>query len=90
MEVQEIDQEIAGKLELDEEQGVVVTRVEMSSPADDAGILMGDVILKINLQNVGDLTDYERIRRSFSEHKKALSFHIQRGGRARFVAVKPD
>ncbi|MFC1683104.1 trypsin-like peptidase domain-containing protein [Candidatus Zixiibacteriota bacterium] len=90
MEVQEIDEEIARKLELDQDQGVVVTRVEMGSPADDAGILMGDVILKINLQDVGDLAEYQRIRRSFEEPKKALSFHIQRGGRARFVAVKPD
>jgi S1-C subfamily serine protease len=39
----------------------VVVDVEPESPADEAGISVGDVILEINKQKIRSLADYQRI-----------------------------
>lgn len=41
--------------------GVVVTRVEPGSPADEAGVIPGDVITEINRKPVNNLGDYQKI-----------------------------
>ncbi|MDD4899464.1 MAG: Do family serine endopeptidase [Candidatus Omnitrophica bacterium] len=41
--------------------GVVVSDVASASPADEAGIVPGDVILGINRQPVNNLADYQRL-----------------------------
>jgi Do/DeqQ family serine protease len=90
MDVDALGGEFARRMGVDEEEGVVVTHVEVGSPAEDAGIAPGDVIQKINLKDVRDLADYGEIRESLEGQKKAISFHIKRDGRASFVAVKPE
>jgi S1-C subfamily serine protease len=62
----------------------------VGSPADDGGIATGDIILKINLQDIDGIEDYRRIMHSLESQKKAISFHVKRNGRASFVAVKPE
>lgn len=39
---------------------LVVQRVEPSSPAYDAGLRQGDVVLEVNNRHIRDLTDFER------------------------------
>jgi serine protease Do len=90
LDVDGVRGESARRLGVEEERGVVVTRVEVGSPAEDAGIAPGDVIQKINLKDVDDLADYQNIKDSLEGQKKAISFHIKRDGRASFVAVKPE
>ncbi len=41
--------------------GVIVTEVETRSPADEAGILPGDIIVEVNRQPVGSMDDYRKI-----------------------------
>jgi serine protease Do len=61
LEVQEITPELAEHFGLKEEKGVVVTYVQSSSPADESGIMVGDVILEIENQVINNLSDYKRI-----------------------------
>ena len=49
--VQNLTPEIGQSLGLKRAQGVVITAVERGSPADDAGLRRGDVILDIDREN---------------------------------------
>ncbi|MCM8800661.1 MAG: Do family serine endopeptidase [Candidatus Omnitrophica bacterium] len=46
---------------IEEKRGVVVVNVEPNSPADEAGIMPGDVIVEINREPINNLSDYKRI-----------------------------
>jgi len=61
LEVQDLTPDIASRLGIDEKKGVVVVDVEPNSPADEAGIVAGDVILEINKQAVKNVSDYQKI-----------------------------
>jgi serine protease Do len=56
--VQNVTPEIAQTLGLKRAQGVVITAVERGSPADDAGLRRGDVILEIDRKTVRNVSDY--------------------------------
>ena len=84
------DSEGARELGVDVEEGVVVVNVDPGSPADEAGIRRGDVILRIDRKTVRDLDSYERIEDELQGQKDPILFWIQRGGRKRFVAVSPE
>ncbi|MFH1269622.1 MAG: Do family serine endopeptidase [Candidatus Omnitrophota bacterium] len=59
--VEELTPEVAGRLGIIEKAGVVVVDVEPGSPADEAGIIAGDVIVQINKEAVKNKSDYQRI-----------------------------
>jgi serine protease Do len=61
IEVREITQDISNRLRLKRKTGIVVIRVERGSPADEAGIMVGDIILEINQKPVGKLADFNKI-----------------------------
>jgi len=90
MEVENVDGEFGRRMGLEKKDGVVVVRVEAGSPADDAGIVSGDLILKINWNDIENLSDYQQIRDSLREQDKPISFLIERNERTSFVAVKPE
>lgn len=46
---------------IEEREGVVVTDLEPGSPADESGIIPGDVIKEINKKKITNLSDYQRI-----------------------------
>jgi serine protease Do len=61
LSVREIDPDFAARTRLpDDVRGVVVSRVEPMSPAFDAAIERGDVLLEINRQAVRSVGDYQR------------------------------
>ena len=59
--VEDLSSQNAKRFRIEESKGVLVIEVEPNSPADEAGIIPGDVILEINKQNVKNTADYERI-----------------------------
>ncbi len=62
MSVREIDSDFATRFRLpDGTQGVIVSRVEPMSPAFDADIERGHVLLEINRQPVRSIDDYRRL-----------------------------
>ncbi len=44
-----------------EKEGIVIVSIEPDSPADDSGLMTGEVILEINKQSVKNISDYEKI-----------------------------
>jgi serine protease Do len=62
MSVRDIDEESAARFNLpDGTRGVIVSRVEPMSPAFDADIERGHVLLEINRQPVRSIDDYRRL-----------------------------
>jgi serine protease Do len=59
--VRELDDETAKKAGAPNTNGVVVTQVRDDSPAAKAGVLVGDVITKINGEQLKDPRDLQRI-----------------------------
>ncbi|MDD5729788.1 MAG: Do family serine endopeptidase [Candidatus Omnitrophica bacterium] len=61
LKVDDLTPENMQKYQVQEKKGVVVTEVEPGSPADDAGLVAGDVIMEINKAKVNNLSDYQKI-----------------------------
>jgi len=61
--VSEIDSARAKELKLAEERGVEITRVESDSPAEKAGLKVGDVVLEYGGQRVEGIEQFARIVR---------------------------
>jgi serine protease Do len=59
--VDELNQENLQHFRIEEREGVVVTDIEPGSPADESGIMPGDVIKEINGKKVSNLSNYQRI-----------------------------
>jgi serine protease DegQ len=52
--VQDINKELADSFKLPTAKGVLITQVERGSPADKAGVKLGDVLVAVNGKPVGD------------------------------------
>ena len=55
-----------------EESGVVITKVDSGSLADESGFQSGDVILEINRKRITTPEDYKNIAESLKEGQTAL------------------
>ena len=72
LQVEDLGSDTARRFRIEEKKGVVVVDVEPNSPADEAGIIPGDVILEINKQAVKNISDYERITKGLKVKGDAL------------------
>jgi len=86
--IQNITPEIARGLGLKKDTGVVITRVEPGSPASEAGLQSGDVILEVNRTPVKDAGDFVKKVEKAGDRNNVLLF-IQRGQNNLFAAVTP-
>ncbi len=87
--VQNLTPEIAESLGIDPKtKGVVVAGVEPGSPADEAGLQRGDVILEVNRQPVANESAYRNAVRKLGKGKSALLL-VRRGDNTIFMALKP-
>ncbi|MFQ5681528.1 MAG: Do family serine endopeptidase [Candidatus Omnitrophota bacterium] len=59
--VRDIDYDLRQRYSLEDTYGVLVVAVEQASPADDAGILPGDIIREINKVRIKDSDDFHRV-----------------------------
>ncbi|HSP05767.1 MAG TPA: DegQ family serine endoprotease [Acidobacteriota bacterium] len=85
--VMNLDSDMAQQLDLDTDQGVVISRVKVGSPAEDAGLQKGDVILEINRKQVKNVQDY-RANTSKAKPGDSLLFLIYRRGGSIFIPVQ--
>jgi len=85
--VQDLTPGIRQQLGLSKERGVVVTQVEGGSPAADAGLQPGDLILEVNRTATPDVQAFDRVLRG-ARSGSSLALHIQRGGNSFFVAIQ--
>jgi serine protease Do len=68
--------------------GVVVDEVDESSPAADAGIGRGFVILAVNRQPVNNASDFKRLMTQ--ANGKAVMLTVNQGGQNGFIVVQPQ
>lgn len=59
--IQKVTDDMASALGLDDSMGALVAEVEPDSPADKAGLEVGDVILAYNGESVKDMTDLPKL-----------------------------
>ena len=85
--VVEVTAERAKALNLREEQGVEVTRVEDDSPADKAGIKTSDVVVEYNGQRIEGLEQFMRLVRETPPGRE-VKLTISRNGSRQQVMVK--
>ncbi len=87
--VQDISPEFAQRFGLpSEEEGVVVTRVEPGSAAEDAGVQRGDLILEVNRRAVRDVKEFQRVARGLGKSESILLL-INRQGQTLFITITP-
>jgi serine protease Do len=56
--VKEVNPQIARRFNLDVDKGVIISEVADGSPAEDAGLKPGDIILEIDKKGITDLKQY--------------------------------
>ena len=61
IEVEEINSDLARRYRIKKTEGVVIVNIEPGSLADEAGLMPGDVIQKINNFAVNNLSDFQKI-----------------------------
>ncbi len=86
MSVQSHTPEIARPLGVEGETGVVVTRVEPGSPAADAGVRTGDIIVEVDRHPVKGTADFDREMQQAKSNAGVLLF-LKRGNSSLFAAV---
>jgi serine protease Do len=87
MTVQDLTDELIESLSLKVDRGVLVVDITADSPASEAGLKQGDVILAVNRKEISNLADFNK---EISKEADADSFLflVKRGEFSRFVVVK--
>src|SRR6266576_346555 len=86
--VQRLTPQIAESLGLEKAEGVVVTAVEPSSAADEAGIRRADIILEVDRKAVRNVDEYKKAVAGVRKGRGVL-FLVRRGDSTLFLALKP-
>ncbi|MCD6418082.1 Do family serine endopeptidase [bacterium] len=85
--IQDVTPALADAMNMDSDEGVLVGSVVEGSPADEAGIERGDVILKIDDENIESV---EQLRNRIASTEPGTKIHltILRDGREKEISVK--
>ncbi len=86
IEVQNVTIDIAKQLGSKAGEGVIVTSVSPGSPASEAGIESGDLILSVNKQNVTSDEDFEKAVNNIKGNKVLLL--VKHGDYSQFVVIQ--
>jgi serine protease Do len=89
MQVGDITPELAQQFHLQKDKGVVVRRVAPDSPAADAGLQPGDVVLEINREKVADVKDFVAKAKDVKSSKKPALLLVSRGNATLYTVIKP-
>ncbi len=79
--IQEVNEDIASHLELDDEKGALVSKVEPGGPAADGGVRSGDVIVGFNGSPVDDMEELPRLVAAAPVGSKAELVVVRKGKR---------
>jgi serine protease Do len=69
--------------------GVLVEQVETGSPADDARVRPGDVIVGLDSSRVNDQAEYRKLAGTMERARRPLLFRMVRGRQASYVPIIP-
>lgn len=85
--VQDIDEKLAQYKKVPGDKGVIIMAVEPKSPALNAGLEKGDIILSIENKKIASVSDYESISKNLAAGD-ILNTTIWRNSKKQKVAVK--
>ena len=85
LRVQDLTSDLASRLGVEEEHGVVITGVQPGSSAAEAGLRREDVILEIDKNEIADVGDLET---HLAEADEGALLLIRRGDATIFVPLK--
>ena len=86
MKVENIGRRLKSYFDLEDDKGVVVTEVQPNSPADEAGITPGTVIISLNRKPVPDLQTYEKILNA-ARSGETLLLLVKQGMRTHYLTI---
>ncbi|MBT8762324.1 trypsin-like peptidase domain-containing protein [Desulfohalobiaceae bacterium Ax17] len=84
---QSMDQQMASYFGLDRIHGLVITEVFANTPAQEAGLKPGDVLLKLDEYPVEDKDQYLQLLKNYTQGQK-IALTILRQGKELIVSVK--
>ena len=87
LRVQKVTPELSRRQGLGTTKGVIVAEVQQGSPADQAGVEVGDIIREVNQRPVNSVKDFEQSLRQ-SKRGDRLLLLVQRGENTVFFALK--
>ena len=90
LQVGEITPELARQFNLQTDKGVVVKGIRPDTPAADAGLEPGDVVLEVNHDKVASIDDFLTKAKEAKRDKKPALLLVQRGNVSLFTVVKPS
>ncbi len=85
--VENINDSNKSKYNINIETGVVITKIGNDSPVYPAGIRIGDVIVKIESDQIKNLTDFSNAQKKYEKSKDVL-ITVKRGNTSIWVVVK--
>jgi serine protease Do len=88
MQVGDVTPEIASQFHLPADKGVVVRHVAPDSPAQDAGIQPGDMILEVDHDKVASVNDFLAKAKAAKTSNKSALLLVQRGGATIYMVIK--
>jgi len=87
LDVDELNSEFAQKYEIDEKDGVIITRIYPNTPAAESGLSVGDVILEINRKSIDNVNDFNEFTKD--KKKGSLLFYVKtKAGAYMYIPVK--
>jgi serine protease Do len=89
MALEELTPELAKRLGLSETSGLVVVGVEKNTPAAEAGMLQGDIVLEIDQLQVRDLEAFNRKIESYKDGDTILLL-VKRQGVTLYLTMKME
>lgn len=89
VKVQDLNKDLADKLQVGDAKGAVVTDVTANSPAAAAGVQKDDLIIGVDSQPVEDAASFKALMGGNDSDQGVLLF-INRKGQKTYAIVKPD
>jgi serine protease Do len=87
LSVQDLTPQLARRAQVDPStKGAVITDVASDSPASEAGLEPGDLVLEINRQPVGSVSDYRKFSKSLKKGDTAL-LRVKHGAGSAYVPL---
>jgi len=85
--VQNLDKKLAGYLKVPGKKGVMVKALEPDSPASNAGLKEGDIILAIGNKKIASVQDYWSVKKTYAAGD-TLKTKIWRNGKTETAHIK--
>ena len=89
MSVREVSRAFARENRLADEDGVIVIGTQPAFPAEKAGLVRGDIILKVKGEPVRDLDELKAVYAAFEANPESILIEAQRNRSVSFFVLKP-